>query len=365
MTGAQILVVEDETITARDLRSRLTTLGYRIGAVARSGEEAIDKAAAIRPDLVLMDISLSGDMDGVQAAAEIRARFGIPVTYLTAFADEETLARAQETAPYGYLVKPFDERELHATIQTALHRHRLDQEAEEAIRVKGDMVTAVTHELRASFATIVGFTELLLNGEFGPLAPEQASHLQSMEDSLQRMLELIRSTLDFSRLERQRTLIDLRPTAIGDLIAELTAELNEFPRKRGVSLGWEEVASDLPVVLTDPVKLKVVVRNLVVNALKYTDRGSVTVALSGHDGGVNIEVHDTGIGVALEARDAVFEPFYRIGGKGPDPGGVGLGLYITRRLVEMLGARISLESEVGKGSVFTVWIPPEPLRGAA
>jgi CheY-like chemotaxis protein len=236
MTSAQILVVEDEGITAKDLESRLKHLGYRVAAVARSGAEAIDKVGVTQPDLVLMDIRLKGAMDGVQAAAAIRERFGTPVTYLTAFADEATLARAQGTAPYGYLVKPFDERELHATIQMALHRHQLDQQVAQINRLKADMIAMVSHELRTAFGTIVGFTELLLNGEFGPLSGEQTTGVQSIERNLQRMLELIPSTLDFNRFEHQRTVLDLRRTEIGDLVGEIARDVSDFPRRSEVRL---------------------------------------------------------------------------------------------------------------------------------
>jgi CheY-like chemotaxis protein len=132
MIEASVMVVEDEGITAIDIESRLTRLGYRVTAVASSGAQAIDKALKTHPDIVLMDIRLKGGMDGVEAAAEIHARFGIPVTYLTAYADDETLTRAQSTVPYGYLVKPFAERELHATIQMALYRHRIEEQVKEA-----------------------------------------------------------------------------------------------------------------------------------------------------------------------------------------------------------------------------------------
>jgi CheY-like chemotaxis protein len=129
------MVVEDEGITAKDIEARLTRLGYDVPAVAHSGPEAIAKAARTRPDLVLMDIRLKGPMDGVEAAQRLRTRYGIPVTYLTAYADDDTLARAQTTAPYGYLVKPFDERELHATIQMALYRHHQEKRRTEAERL--------------------------------------------------------------------------------------------------------------------------------------------------------------------------------------------------------------------------------------
>ena len=129
MADSQILVVEDERIVATGIRNMLGTLGYSVPAVVDTGEEAIKKAAQMHPDLVLMDIVLKGDMDGIQAAEEIRARFNIPVIYLTAYADEATVQRAKMTAPYGYLLKPFNERELHAAIETALYRHMMEREA--------------------------------------------------------------------------------------------------------------------------------------------------------------------------------------------------------------------------------------------
>jgi CheY-like chemotaxis protein len=120
MAKAQILVVEDDNITVMELRDRLQSLGYAVSGVASYGEEAIVKAGEVRPDLVLMDIRLKGDMDGIEAAEEIVARFDIPVVYLTALADENTLQQAELTRHCGYVGKPFDERELRAAIETAL-----------------------------------------------------------------------------------------------------------------------------------------------------------------------------------------------------------------------------------------------------
>ena len=120
MASAQILVVEDEIIVAENIRSRLIDLGYTVPAVASSGEEAIQRAAETQPGLVLMDIKLKGDMDGVEAAEQIRASLDIPVVYLTAYADEDTLRRAKITEPSGYILKPFELRELHIAIEVAL-----------------------------------------------------------------------------------------------------------------------------------------------------------------------------------------------------------------------------------------------------
>jgi PAS domain S-box-containing protein len=123
MANAQILIVEDEGIIAKDIQNTLIRLGYTVTAVASSGEEAIEKTAETAPDLVLMDIVLEGYMDGVEAAEQIRNRFDIPVIYLTAHADNGTLQRAKITEPYGYILKPFHERELHITIEIALYKH--------------------------------------------------------------------------------------------------------------------------------------------------------------------------------------------------------------------------------------------------
>jgi len=126
MPNKKILIVEDESIIAEDISDSLISLGYRITDIVYSGEEAIQSATKSRPDLVLMDVNLQGEIDGITAAEVIRSRFEIPVIYLTAYADENTLRRVNKTKPFGYIVKPFEEKNLHTTIQIALHRHQHD-----------------------------------------------------------------------------------------------------------------------------------------------------------------------------------------------------------------------------------------------
>src|SRR5215510_10518059 len=127
MDKVRILIVENERIVSMDMQRRLKNLGYDVVGAAVSGEEAIQKADAHRPDLVLMDIMLDGPMDGIQAAEIIRSRFGIPVIYLTAYGDGPTLERAKVTEPFGYILKPFEERELHGHIEIALYKHRMEK----------------------------------------------------------------------------------------------------------------------------------------------------------------------------------------------------------------------------------------------
>ncbi|HWQ47491.1 MAG TPA: response regulator [Methanosarcina sp.] len=124
----RILVVEDEHIVAMGIKKMLKNLGYTVTGVASSGEDAISKAESTFPDVVLMDIMLKGDMDGVEAAREIRERFDVPVVYLTAYSDNKILERAKSTEPFGYIIKPFDEKDLYSSIEVALHRHREEKE---------------------------------------------------------------------------------------------------------------------------------------------------------------------------------------------------------------------------------------------
>jgi two-component system, cell cycle sensor histidine kinase and response regulator CckA len=126
MPTAQILVVEDEGVVAKSIQNDLLGMGYRVPEVASSGEEAIEQAEGTHPDLVLMDVVLKGKMDGIEAAEQIRQKLDVPIVYLTAYEDADTLSRAKLTEPFGYLLKPFEERELHATIEMALYKHRLE-----------------------------------------------------------------------------------------------------------------------------------------------------------------------------------------------------------------------------------------------
>jgi CheY-like chemotaxis protein len=128
MAEGRILIVEDEHIVAMGIKRMLKSLGYTVTGVASSGEDAISKAESTFPDIVLMDIMLKGDMDGVEATREIKARFDIPVVYLTAYSDNNILERAKITEPFGYIIKPFDEKDLYSSIEVALHRQRKEKE---------------------------------------------------------------------------------------------------------------------------------------------------------------------------------------------------------------------------------------------
>lgn len=139
MLNEKIMIVEDEKIVAEDIRESVEKIGYTACAVVSMGEEAVKKAGELLPDLVLMDIMLKGGTDGIEAAGQINSLFNIPVVYLTAYADDYNLQRAKITEPYGYILKPFEERELHIAIEIALYKHRMEEDRK---KLKEDLASS-------------------------------------------------------------------------------------------------------------------------------------------------------------------------------------------------------------------------------
>jgi two-component system, response regulator PdtaR len=136
MLNSKILIVEDEIILANDIKQRLEKLGYIISGIVGNGKDAIKKTEESDPDLILMDVVLKGDMDGIETAQQILDLYNTPVIYLTSYYDDEILERASKTQPYGYITKPFEDIGLHTAIQMALYKHQNEQQMKEGAKFK-------------------------------------------------------------------------------------------------------------------------------------------------------------------------------------------------------------------------------------
>jgi PAS domain S-box-containing protein len=238
-----------------------------------------------------------------------------------------------------------------------LENARLVEELERANRVKSDFVATMSHELRTPLNVIIGYNELLLAGSFGDLTEEQSEPLGRADRNAKELLELIDATLDLSRLDQQSLPINIMQIDVAPLIEEVARETASFAEKPAVTLRFE-VAEDLPPVHSDPVKLRMVLKNLLTNAFKFTARGSVVVGAAGLDGGIEFVVADTGIGMDKESQKIIFEPFRQIDSSDTRRyRGAGLGLHIVDRLLKVLGGTITVDSELGVGSTFRVWLP--------
>jgi signal transduction histidine kinase len=250
----------------------------------------------------------------------------------------------------------------------ALQNVRLVEDIRETSRLKSEFVATMSHELRTPLNVVMGYVTLLLDGAFGPLADEQRGVLGRMQRSAAELFDLVTATLDLNRLEAGKSRVTVEPVVVPDLFAQLEAETAPPPERSEVEIRWE-LASDLPAVETDRAKLRIVLKNLIGNAIKFTERGNVVVAAEPAEDAVVFTVADTGIGIRQEDLPVIFEMFRQVEAANTRRhGGVGLGLYIVKRLLGELRAEIDVESEVGVGSRFRVRVPLRmagPERSAA
>jgi len=240
----------------------------------------------------------------------------------------------------------------------ALENARLVEELEKADRLKSDFVANMSHELRSPLHVIIGYHEMLLEGALGPIAPQQVEALRRADRGARELLELVEMTLDLSRLTARRAPVDLEDVSIPKLVEDLIrADL--LLAKPHLDLQCK-VAPELPTLQTDRLKLRLILKNLLGNAVKFTDAGTVELSVRRRENGAEFEVADTGIGIPPAVRERIFEPFFQADGSASGRGGAGLGLYIVRRMVELLGGELEFDSEPGRGTTVRVWIPRHP-----
>ena len=280
------------------------------------------------------------------------------------------LRRGSERTIIGCLSASYRDRSEHFTPQQeriargiaqlasmAFQNARLVEELERANRLKEEFLAMFSHELRTPLSVIMGYNDLLRDGTFGSLTTEQTEILQRVNKNAQELFTLITTILDLSRLQVGQFPLDFTDISLPNLLREIETETQDWFEKSGLHAVWN-VAPEPLLVNTDPVKLKIVIKNLIHNAVKFTKQGSITVDVHPCTGGVELCVSDTGIGIAPEMLLIIFEPFRQADSSASRHyGGLGLGLHIVRQFLELLGGTITVESKVGHGSTFRVLIP--------
>jgi signal transduction histidine kinase len=224
--------------------------------------------------------------------------------------------------------------------------------------VKMEFFALLSHELRTPLTTIKGYADLLEDGVLGPLNAEQRDKLAKISAGVDRLTKIVDNLSDLSSIASRRYTMDILPVSLKDLISEVARGIAFLAERKGIRLSWE-VPADLPMVYVDRARISQVILNIVNNAIKYTPPGGrITIRAQDEKDHVLVSVHDTGIGIAKKDLENIFSGFYHAGYKlSYEYKGAGLGLALSKGIIESHGGRIWAESEVGKGSTFYFTLP--------
>jgi signal transduction histidine kinase len=359
-SGHTILVVDDDEAILESVRVLLEREGHRV-LTAQSGPVALEIIKANELQLLLIDYFMPR-MNGAELIAEIR-RFDplVQIVLQTGYSGEkpprEMLAALDIQ---GYHDKGRGPADLLLWVDVALKAHGTLKRLEERERLQAELVANVSHELRTPLNVIGGYTELLAEGEFGVLEPEAQEVLGRVKDACEELSALVSDFLRYARLEAGVEEIGLAWIEVQQLAIEMERLARVLLRDEHSVTVRIEAESAPARVLSDSVKLRTVLRNLVTNAAKFTHAGEIAICFEqGPSGGLVVRVRDTGIGIAPDDREVIFEPFRQLDGSTTRThGGIGLGLALSRKLARLLGGDLSVDSALGVGSTFTFVLPP-------
>jgi signal transduction histidine kinase len=284
------------------------------------------------------------------------------IVVITGFATVGTAVEAMKAGAYDFIPKPFTAAELRAIIARAVERYRLSMEAKRLRKEKEaqarSFITFVSHQLQSPLGAVRQYLDVLLHLMGDEVPAQHRQWIDRSSKKIGEMLRIIADWLTLSKVEGGQLATQREPVRWQDLVPEALDGFTAAAAENQVALR-NEVPADLPAVIGDEAALRMLLSNLLANAIKYNRTGGqVSVGASTDAQTVSLAVADTGIGIAPEHQPRVFEEFYRVKCAGtPRTSGTGMGLAISRKIAEELGGRITLSSEVGQGSTFTVVLP--------
>ena len=367
----RILIVEDEAIVVADIAIRLAQMGYEVVGSATRGEDAIALADRLRPDLVLMDIHLQGAMDGITAAREVRDRLRLPVVFLTAYGEGVTFQRAKEAEPFGYILKPIEDRELRIVIDMALYKHQAERklqafnaELEQRVADRTAELQAankeleafcysVSHDLRAPLRAVDGYTRILVDDYGAGLDAEGRRVCSIIRQGARDMGQLIDDLLAFSRIGRSS--VKLSVVDMATLARSIFFEVTRPEDRERIDFQ----VGELPRAMADPTLLRQVWVNLLSNAVKFSGkrpRAVIGVEATEEEGEIVYSVCDNGAGFDMQFVGKLFGVFQRLHSV-KDFEGTGVGLAIVRRIIERHGGRTWADGSLGKGATVYFSLP--------
>lgn len=394
----KILIVEDERIIAEGIKLTLENLNYKVTKIISWGERVAEAIEDTSPDIILMDIRLRGEMDGIEASSMIYEKYDLPVVFLTSYSDDKTIKNAKHTYPYGYLVKPFEERELHATLEIALFKHKTNKELnhyrlhleqmvedrtkelneinsklEERIENEvlkrnkqqealiqqsklaslGELATGIAHEINQPL-NIISFTmdNLIAHLNSGKVDNKYLhKKLDKIFKNIFRMKNTIQHIQTFSREQKEGNMeiFDLNKP-----VAEAVGLVREQYKNHGIDIMLNLEPYKIPIY-GNPFKLEQVLLNLLGNARDAINgNGKINVKTFKNKQSAIIEVKDNGHGIDENIIDQVIQPFFTT----KQPGeGTGLGLSISYGIIRDMEGNLALKNNEEKGITAFVNFP--------
>ncbi|HDN27123.1 MAG TPA: hybrid sensor histidine kinase/response regulator [Thioploca sp.] len=397
----RIFVVDDMPANIGVLSDFLTAQGFEV-LIAQTGSSALQKIENAEPHLILLDIFMPG-IDGFETCRRLKANpktKGIPIIFMTAFKDTVDKVKGLELGAVDYVTKPFQQEEILARIKTHLSisqlqqqltnhnaelqaknadlntlTHTLVQQREElqvayaelarAARLKDEFLANMSHELRTPLNAVLGIAEVLQEGIYGALNPKQIKSIHTIEEGGQHLLSVINDILNLAKIEAGKVKLEMTPVSAEEIANACLRLIETLAQKKSIKISIT-VNIDMAIIKADKRQLKQILFNLLGNAVKFTpERGEINLEINGDSkrGTVDFIVSDTGIGIEKSCMDMLFKPFVQLdSGLNKAYNGTGLGLSLVYRLTELHGGCVSVESELGKGSRFTVSLPWQTLK---
>ena len=355
--NAHILIVDDQPINLAGLKKIILKDNSARISMASSGKEALEIIKRDQPDLVLTDI-LMPEMDGFELCRRIKndpATVAVPILFITSLNDPESIERGFDCGGIDYILKPFNPREVRSRVMAHIGLKLSADKVKSLSAWKDRLISILSHDMRGPFGNLLMFTDLF-EREMGQTSDFFSDNFKKIKHSLGSVADLMENLLEWANTQRSGAVIKAERFSITKLIDECVAAHSSYAADKKITLNSnfsaaEEFTADRHVA-------SIILRNLVRNAIKFTDTGSVTIDAMASDDALKISISDTGVGMEASVLSAIFERGESFSTLGTiKEKGSGTGLMICMDLAERCGWKLTAESEPGRGSKFSFVVP--------
>ncbi len=340
--GNYILAVDDIPDNLLLVQLALEQEGHQV-VLAHNGETALKQIKQAPPSLILLDVMMPG-MDGYEVTRRIRQDKNIPFIpiLLVTAREESSLVQGLDAGADEFVRKPFQIDELQARVRSMLR-------LKETIDQRENFVSCLTHDLRTPLVAANRMLDLIVQQAFGDVTCEQQEAIANIVSSNDNMLKMLNTLLETHHYELGEKIFSFIPVDLQQLITEVITELKPLAIDKGIQLK-SDLENHVPQIKGDRLELRRVITNLIGNAIKFTDTGSVKVLLSQNDSEVIVKVEDTGIGISPQEQQTIFQRYHQGNHR---RSGKGLGLYLCQQIIHAHQGKLTVRSQLSKGTIFT------------